>query len=70
MSILVTGVGGFIGSSTARALLARGDQVVGIDNLNNYYDPALKQARLNALSRDFGDRFQFERIDFSDAGAL
>ena len=70
MSILVTGVGGFIGSSTARALLARGDQVVGIDNLNNYYDPALKQARLDALSLDFGDRFRFERIDFSDAGAL
>src|SRR4029453_187022 len=42
----------------------------GIDNLNNYYDPALKQARLDALSRDFGDRFRFERIDFSDAGAL
>ena len=70
MSILVTGAAGFIGSSTARALLARGDDVIGIDNLNSYYDPSLKQARLDALSRDFGDRFQFERIDFSDAGAL
>ena len=70
MSILVTGAGGFIGASTARALLARGEQVVGIDNLNAYYDPALKQARLDALSRDFGDLFRFERIDFSDAGAL
>ena len=55
---------------TARALLRRGEQVVGIDNLNNYYDPALKQARLDGLSRDFGNRFRFERIDFSDAGAL
>ena len=70
MSILVTGAGGFIGASTARALLARGEQVVGIDNLNAYYDPALKQARLDALSRDFGDLFRFERIDFSDAGDL
>src|ERR671912_303963 len=70
MSIVVTGVAGFIGSSTARALLARGEQVVGIDNLNNYYDPSLKQARLDALSLDFGDRFRFERIDFSDASPL
>ena len=58
MSILVTGAAGFIGSSTARALLARGEQVVGIDNLNDYYDPALKQARLDALSRDFGNRLR------------
>ena len=70
MLILVTGAAGFIGASTARALLGRGDQVVGIDNLNNYYDPSLKQARLDALSRDFGDRFHFERIDFSDGAAL
>jgi len=70
MSVLVTGAAGFIGSSTTRALLARGDEVIGIDNLNDYYDPSLKQARLDALSRDFGDRFQFERIDFSDAATL
>jgi UDP-glucuronate 4-epimerase len=70
MSVLVTGAAGFIGSATARALLARGVSVLGIDNLNSYYDPALKQARLDALSRDFGDRFRFERLDFSDAVAL
>ena len=40
MAVLVTGVAGFIGSSTAHALLERGDEVVGIDNLNDYYDPA------------------------------
>ena len=50
MTFLVTGVAGFIGFSTARALLARGDRVLGIDNLNSYYDPALKQARLKRLS--------------------
>ena len=70
MAVLVTGVAGFIGSSTARALLARGDEVVGIDNLNDYYDPALKQARLERLSSDFGDRFQFEKVDFANAAAL
>src|SRR5918993_1487073 len=70
MSVLITGAAGFIGSATARALLARGDSVIGIDNLNSYYDPSLKQARLDALSRDYGDRFQFERLDFSDADAL
>ena len=70
MSILVTGAAGFIGSATARVLLARGDSVLGIDNLNAYYDPSLKQSRLDGLSRDFGDRFRFERLDFSDAAAL
>jgi UDP-glucuronate 4-epimerase len=70
MTILVTGAAGFIGSTTATALLDRGDEVVGIDNLNDYYDPALKQARLDNLSSRFGNRFRFERVDFSDAAAL
>jgi UDP-glucuronate 4-epimerase len=70
MTVLVTGVAGFIGSSVARALLARGEAVVGIDNLNDYYDPSLKRARLERLSHDFGDRFRFDHLDFSDAGAL
>jgi UDP-glucuronate 4-epimerase len=70
MAVLVTGVAGFIGSATARALLERGDEVVGIDNLNDYYDPSLKQARLSNLARQFDNRFRFERVDFADAAAL
>ena len=70
MAVLVTGVAGFIGAATARALLERGDEVVGIDNLNDYYDPRLKQARLTSLQQQFGNRFRFERIDFADATAL
>jgi UDP-glucuronate 4-epimerase len=49
MSVLVTGAAGFIGMHVARALLARGERVVGLDNLNSYYDPALKRARLATL---------------------
>src|SRR5580765_2436410 len=70
MAVLVTGVAGFIGAATARALLERGDDVVGIDNLNDYYDPRLKQARLTKLQQQFGNRFRFERVDFADAAAL
>ena len=70
MTVLVTGAAGFIGAATAHALLERGEDVIGIDNLNDYYDPALKQARLDRLSRQFDDRFRFERIDFSDAASL
>jgi len=70
MAVLVTGAAGFIGSATSRALLDRGDEVVGIDNLNSYYDPALKQARLANLASRFDNRFRFERVDFSDAEAL
>jgi UDP-glucuronate 4-epimerase len=51
MKILVTGVAGFIGASTAQQLLTRGDEVVGIDNLNDYYDVSLKEARLALLKR-------------------
>ncbi len=70
MAVLVTGAAGFIGAATSRALLERGGEVVGIDNLNDYYDPALKQARLASLSRDFRDRFRFERVDFADFAEL
>ena len=49
MTLLVTGAAGFIGSHVAMALLDRGEQVVGIDNLNDYYDPALKLARIDRL---------------------
>jgi UDP-glucuronate 4-epimerase len=70
MAILVTGAAGFIGAATSRALLERGDEVVGIDNLNDYYDPRLKQARLEQLQQQFGNRFRFERVDFADVEAL
>jgi UDP-glucuronate 4-epimerase len=64
MRILVTGAAGFIGFHVARTLLERGDEVVGIDNLNDYYDPALKQARLALLEES--DRFTFVRLDLAD----
>ena len=70
MVTLVTGAAGFIGSETCRALLARGDDVVGIDNLNDYYDPQLKRDRIARLERDFTDGFTFETLDFADADAL
>ena len=70
MQILVTGAAGFIGSTTARVLLERGDEVVGIDNLNDYYDPSLKRARLEQLARLYDNRFRFEQVDFADAKAL
>jgi UDP-glucuronate 4-epimerase len=66
--ILVTGAAGFIGFHVARRLLAKGHSVVGLDNLNNYYDPALKEARLNILRGERG--FAFERIDLADQAAM
>ena len=68
MRIFVTGSAGFIGYHVARRLLDRGDDVVGIDNVNDYYDPSLKEARL-ALLRAY-PRFTFERIDIADAQAM
>ena len=68
MTVLVTGVAGFIGMHVAKALLDRGDRVVGIDNLNAYYDPALKQARLAELQGRNG--FTFDAVDFSDREAM
>jgi UDP-glucuronate 4-epimerase len=70
MAVLVTGAAGFIGAATSRALLERGEDVIGIDNLNDYYDPKLKRARLESLSTQFDNRFRFEQVDFSDAQAL
>lgn len=68
MNVLVTGAAGFIGASVATALLNRGDDVVGFDNLNSYYDPTLKQARLNRLLGR--SRFEFVRGDLTDTDAL
>src|SRR5687767_6400329 len=68
MRVLVTGAAGFIGYHVAERLLARGDEVVGLDNLNPYYDPTLKQARLSRLEAQRG--FRFEQIDLADRSAM
>lgn len=67
MNVLITGVAGFIGSALAVQLLARGDRVYGIDNLNDYYDVSLKEAR---LKRCLHPRFVFERLDIVDRPAM
>jgi len=69
MQILITGVAGFIGANAADKLLANGHQVVGIDNLNNYYDPSLKNARLIKLL-DNHDRFQFTQAAIQETRVL
>ena len=66
--ILVTGVAGFIGAAVASQLLARGDRVLGLDNLNSYYYPALKRARLERLQQI--DHFRFVQLDVEDGAAL
>jgi len=68
MSVLVTGAAGFVGYHVAAALLARGEAVIGVDNLNDYYDVRLKQARVDRLLAD--DRFQFLRLDLAERAAL
>jgi len=68
MKVLVTGVAGFIGSQTARALLARGDHVIGIDNLNDYYDVNLKLARLDLLKGR--NNFHFIKADLGERGEI
>ena len=68
MAILVTGAAGFIGYHVAQALLARGERVVGVDNLNPYYDVRLKQARLARLEAQAG--FAFHRADIADRDAM
>ena len=65
--VLVTGAAGFIGAAVSRHFLDRGDHVVGIDSLNDYYDPALKRARLDTLA---DSRFAFVQVDFADDVAL
>jgi len=68
MRVLITGVAGFIGSHLAEALLARGDEVVGIDNFNDYYDPAIK--RQNLAIAQASTAFQLHEIDICDEAAL
>ena len=67
MNILVTGAAGFIGYTLASRLLERGDTVYGVDNLNDYYDVSLKQARLAGLRRP---GFDFQKVDVADRGAI
>lgn len=68
MKILLTGAAGFIGFHVSQRLLARGDEVVGIDNINDYYDPSLKEARLRLLREH--ERFSFQRMDVADREAM
>src|SRR5450631_2618424 len=68
MKILVTGAAGFIGFFVSQGLLARGDEVVGLDNLNDYYDPRLKAARLEILQKH--KNFRFARLDVVDRSAI
>ncbi|GGB16022.1 NAD-dependent epimerase [Sphingomonas metalli] len=69
-TVLVTGMAGFIGFHVADRLAARGDTVLGVDDLNPYYDPALKRARLATLAERHGARVRFVQADFADDAAL
>ncbi len=66
--ILVTGAAGFIGFHVAHRLAASGRPVIGLDNLNAYYDPALKQARLDTLAKQSG--FRFIRLELADRAGV
>ena len=70
-TVLVTGAAGFIGAALSKRLLQRGDRVVGLDNLNDYYDPALKQARLRQIEEDApAGAWRFARLALEDEQAL
>ena len=70
-TVLVTGAAGFIGAALSKRLLQRGDRVVGLDNLNDYYDPGLKQARLHQIEATAqAGAWRFERLALEDAQAL
>lgn len=66
--VLITGAAGFIGSHLSDALLARGDEVIGVDNFNTYYDPAIK--RRNLVGASESERFSLHEVDICDDGAL
>ena len=69
--ILVTGAAGFIGFHLTMALLSKGESVVGIDNLNNYYDPQLKKDRLDAVANHpSAESFTFIKLDIADRRAM
>ncbi|MCY7294363.1 NAD-dependent epimerase [Alteromonas sp. a30] len=68
MNVLVTGAAGFIGMHVAQRLLERGDNVVGIDNINDYYDPKLKHDRLSLIQNH--PHFEFHKVDLADTSAI
>src|SRR4051812_2857085 len=68
MTILITGAAGFIGAALATRLLSEGESVAGMDNLNDYYDVSLKEARLKRLSQHA--EFSFTRADVADSAAV
>ena len=70
MTILVTGAAGFIGFSVCQRLLARGERVLGLDNLNDYYAVSLKQDRVHELTRAHGQAFEFVKADFAERDEL
>jgi UDP-glucuronate 4-epimerase len=70
VAILVTGAAGFIGFHVSARLLARGDRVIGVDSINDYYDPELKRARIATLKARHGDSFTFLHTDFADYPGL
>ncbi|WP_324749089.1 NAD-dependent epimerase/dehydratase family protein [Sphingomonas sp. LY54] len=70
MTTLVTGAAGFIGYHVARRLMARGEKVIGLDNVNDYYSVQLKRDRLAALHTEFGTAFRFIEADFGDFAGL
>ncbi|WP_415399084.1 NAD-dependent epimerase [Synechococcus sp. W4D4] len=69
LTVLITGAAGFIGAATALRLLERGEEVIGLDNLNSYYDPALKMARLARIERA-GGQWQFVQRNLEDQSAI
>ena len=71
MQILITGAAGFIGANLTEKLLAQGHTVVGVDDLNGYYDVSLKQARLAKIEKHaFADRFTFQKVDIVDRDVM
>ena len=69
-TVLITGVAGFVGAAVAKRMLADGWRVVGVDNLNDYYDVALKEARLADVRAAGGEAFTFEKIDLAERAPL
>jgi len=70
MTTLITGAAGFIGMQTAERMLSRGDTVIGLDIVNDYYEPQLKEDRVSLLRERYGDRFTLLRVDFADMAGL